>query len=59
MKETVVTAGMQTGATGTAMVVFVAMVIMADTTNPLTETDVFIINTNKTDSQFPSVLDEE
>lgn len=59
MKETVVTAGMQTGATGTAMVVFVALVIMADTTNLLTETDVFIINTNKTDNQFPSVLDGE
>lgn len=59
MKETVVTAAMQTGATGTAMVVFVALVIMADTINPLIETDVFIINTNKTDSQFPSVLDEK
>lgn len=53
------TAAMQTGATGTAMVVFVALVIMADTINPLIETDVFIINTNKTDSQFPSVLDEK
>ena len=52
------TAAMQTGATGTAMVVFVALVIMADTINPLIETDVFIINTNKIDNRFPSVLDE-
>ena len=48
------------GATETVMGVSVASVIMADTINLLTETDVFIINTNNAeDNQFPSVLNEK